>query len=104
MLGCNVSVVGEEDKDSEAGDSMALLERLEKSGAAAKEDGGELLSAVEDDMKPNALKAEKRLLLEKPAPKLVRRGGCDSNAFVTGWVLFSELALLPLLLVEEKKN
>ena len=78
------SLVGEAESISDAGDSTALPVRLERSAAPAKDEGGELLRPVEDDMKPKALRAEKRLLLEKPAPKLVRRGGCDKRAFVTG--------------------
>lgn len=102
LLCCVITFVGEEDSDSEVGESIALPERLERSAAPAKDEGGELLRPVEDDMNPKALKAEKRLLLEKPAPKLVRRGGWARSAFVTGCGV-SEL-LLVLLLEEEKKN
>lgn len=62
-LCCCVSV-------SEVGEMLAVL----------KEEGGELLKPV----KPNALSAEKRPLLPRPVPKLVRRGVCDRSAFATG--------------------
>lgn len=64
-----------------------------------------MLNPVLGDMKPKALNADRRPLFENPAPKLVRRGGCESSAFVTGCEAFSELlgaVALPLLLLEKK--
>lgn len=77
LLFCVDACAGEEDSDSDCGDSTALPVRRDSSEALAKEAGGELLRPVEADVNPNALKAEKRPLLEKPAPKLVRRGACE---------------------------
>lgn len=75
------ALVGDEDSDSDRGDSTALPVRRDSSAAPAKDAGGELLRPVEADVKPKALRAENRPLLEKPAPKLVRRGGCERSAF-----------------------
>lgn len=91
LLICCVSVEGVSDD----GESIALPVRLDSSAAPAKDpSGGELLMPAEGDMKPNALRAEKRPLLVKPAPKLVRRGGCDKRTFVTGCAVLSDEVLL----------
>lgn len=42
-------------------------------------------------MKPNALSAERRPPLLKPAPNDVRRGGCESSALVAGCGVVSVL-------------
>lgn len=96
---CSSSLEG----PSDDGKSIALPVRFESSAAPTNEPrGGELLNPVEGDMKPNALSAEKRPLLVKPAPKLVRRGGCESKAVVRGCAVLSEV--WPLLEDEDQKN
>lgn len=100
-LCCAVVFEGQLGSDSDEGDPTALPVRFDNSEAPASKAGGDVLSPGEDDMNPKALSADRRPLLEKPAPKLVRRGGCESSALVTGC---EEFSVAVALLLGEKKN
>lgn len=103
LVCCAEEFADQAGSDSDAGDPTALPVRFESSAAPASEAGGEELSVGDAEVKPKALRAEKRPLLENAPPKLVRRGGCESKAFVTGCDAVSELCAA-LVLVGAKKN
>jgi len=99
LVCCAGGFANQENDDSDAGDPTALPERLDSSAAPTKEAGGEVPKPVEPCVNPKALNAEKRPLLDKAPPKLVRRGGCESKALVTGCGVASALLWLLLLLL-----